>query len=255
MLAIRFAVVRVLVLLVASLFLFQVAGCGGGKGKESENKKAADGKVPPATDGKEAKDSDATKDAQTAAPAPKNEAISLFDGKTMGKWKGTNFGGEGEVEIKDGQMLIRMGSPLSGVTWQGEPPAKMNYEISLEAQRVDGDDFFVCLTVPVNDNAISLVLGGWGGTLVGLSSIDGQDASENEYTQYMNFKREQWYKVRMVVKEKQIQAFIDDKLVIDANIEDRKVETRIEVDVSKPLGIANFATTGAYRNIQMKKLE
>lgn len=197
-----------------------------------------------------------TKDDSTKAPVKtENEPISLFDGKTMGKWKVTNFGGEGPVEIKDGAMHISMGSPLSGVNWQGEPPLKMNYEISLEAQRVEGDDFFLGLTVPVKKNSISLILGGWGGTLVGLSSIDGMDASENEYTQYINFKKEQWYKVKMVVKEKQILVFIDGKQVIDANIDGRKIETRIEVDVSKPLGIATFSTAGAYRNIQMKKLE
>lgn len=197
---------------------------------------------------------DATKDKAAASKAA-DDAISLFDGKTMGKWKVTNFGGEGEVEVKDGQMIIYMGSPLSGVTWQGEPPLKIDYEISLEAQRTDGDDFFLALTVPVKDDAISLVLGGWGGTVVGLSSLDGQDASENETTQFMNFKQGQWYKVKMVVTEKAITVFIDDKQLFEAALTDRKVETRIEVDLSKPLGIATYSTTGSYRNLVMKKLK
>ncbi len=225
--------------------LLLIAACASGKPGPAKDATAKDAPV---------KDASSKTVTPPVAP-PKDEAISLFDGKTMGKWKVTNFGGEGPVEIKDGVMVVRMGSPLSGVTWQGEPPLKMNYEISLEAQRIEGDDFFLALTVPVGEASISLVLGGWGGTLVGLSSLDGQDASENEYTQYMNFKREQWYKVKMIVKEKTIQVFIDDKMVIDAITDGRKIETRIEVDVSKPLGLATFATTGGYRNIQMKKLK
>lgn len=181
-------------------------------------------------------------------PPPKNEPVNLL------KWKVTNFGGEGQVELKGDEMIIHAGSPLSGVTWQGAPPFKTNYEISLEAKRVEGGDFFLGLTVPVKEDAISLILGGWGGTLVGLSSIDGNDASENEYSQFMNFDQGKWYKVKMVVKEKQILVFIDDKQVIDANIEGRKVDTRIEVELNKPLGIATFSTTGAFRNFQMKKL-
>lgn len=279
MLTIRSIVARITSVALCTFVLACFSGCDSGKpqqpdGKTPPTKETPATKDAPAKNGdtKDAATKDATtkdapvkegitKDAAKKDAAPKepvktdDEVISLFDGKTMGKWKATNFGGEGEVEIKDGQMIIRMGSPLSGVTWQGEPPVKMNYEISLEAQRVEGDDFFLGLTVPVNEAAISLILGGWGGTLVGLSSIDGQDASENEYTQYVNFKREQWYKVRMVVKEKQILVYIDDKQVIDASIDGRKVETRIEVDVSKPLGIATFSTTGAYRNMQVKKLK
>ncbi|MDZ4782575.1 MAG: DUF1080 domain-containing protein, partial [Planctomycetia bacterium] len=244
---------------------FCVAGCGDKRttdkahvhqdavSKDKDHPQPRDGAtpLPPTAKDAAAKDGAATKDGEPT----KDDAISLFDGKTLGKWKSTNFGGEGAVEVKDGQLIINSGSPLSGVTWQGEPPAKMNYEISLEAQRVEGSDFFLGLTVPVNDTAISLILGGWGGSTVGLSSIDGGDAANNEYTTYETFKKKQWYKVKMVVKPKQVLVFIDGKQVIDANIEDRKIETRIEVDLSKPLGIATFSTTGAFRNLQMKKLK
>lgn len=208
----------------------------------------------PVKDTGAAKDGAASKD-KAVPVATKDEGVSLFDGKTLGKWKATNFGGEGEVEVKDGQLVIHAGSPLSGVTWQGEVPMKIDYEISLEAQRTEGDDFFLALTVPVKDDSISLILGGWGGTVVGLSSLDGQDASENETTQFMNFKQGQWYKVKMVVTEKLITVFIDDKQLFEANLTDRKVGTRIEVDLSKPLGIATYSTMGSYRNLVMKKLK
>lgn len=67
---------------------------------------------------------------------------SLFDGKTLGLWKPTRFGGEGEVSIQDGTIQIAMGSDMSGITWSGVFP-EQHYEISMDASRVDGTDFFV----------------------------------------------------------------------------------------------------------------
>ena len=42
----------------------------------------------------------------------------------------------------------------------------VNYEISLEGRRVEGDDFFCCLTFPYNKTHATFVLGGWGGSFV-----------------------------------------------------------------------------------------
>ena len=106
---------------------------------------------------------------------------------TLGEWKKTAFGGEGDVVVEDGQILIDAGNPMSGITWKGKCP-KMNYELSLEAQRVSGSDFFCGLTFPVGDDPCSFICGGWGGGVVGLSSLDGNDASENETTKYQEFE-------------------------------------------------------------------
>ena len=43
----------------------------------------------------------------------------------------------------------------------------------------------------------SFVVGGWGGGVVGLSSVDGSDASENETSRSKEFKRGQWYRVQV----------------------------------------------------------
>lgn len=181
--------------------------------------------------------------------------ISLFDGKTMGNWEVTKFGGEGDVEIKNGQMILHYGEVLSGVTWKGEPPATINYEISLEAMRMDGSDFFCGLTVPVEDKPISLIVGGWGGGLVGLSSLDGMDASENDTQSYHSFENGRWYKIRLRVMKNRIQAWLDDKQIIDVDTTDRAISIRIEVELSRPLGISTFQSTAALRNIKLMKLE
>ena len=151
-------------------------------------------------------------------PPAKNAAgatwQSLFDGKTLGKWKATDFGGQGESVVEDGNLLLTHGEPLTGVTWQGEPPFKMNYEIELDAQRVDGSDFFCALTFPVDKTCASLIVGGWGGALCGISNLDDNDAANNETTKIRDFKNKQWYHIRMRVEPEHLAAWIDDEQIV-----------------------------------------
>lgn len=183
------------------------------------------------------------------------KAASLFDGKTLAGWKSINFGGEGEVEVKDGQIILGMGEPLTGIVYaKGDKLPKDHYEISLEAMKLQGDDFFCGLTFPVRDSACTFIVGGWAGGVVGVSSIDNLDASENETTTYQTFDRDKWYKIRVRVDGDALKAWIDDKQFVDVNLKGRKVDTRIEVDVSKPLGVTAFRTKSALRKIEVRKL-
>lgn len=180
-------------------------------------------------------------------------AQSLFDGKTLKGWKVTEFAGHGEVAVEDGQIVLPMGDSLTGITYTGALP-KINYELSLEARRVDGGDFFCGVTFPVGDDPCSFIVGGWGGAVVGLSSLDDQDASENETTSIHGFKTGQWYKIRVRVMNGKIQAWIDDQPVVDVDTKDKKISIRGEVELSKPLGIATWQTSGALRNIKLTQL-
>ncbi len=192
---------------------------------------------------------------KTAAPAPAEEAWqSLFDGKTLGQWKSTEFGGEGKVTVANGQISLEAGADLTGITWTGGPLPKVNYEISLEAIKTSGSDFFCGLTFPVANSFCSLILGGWGGGIVGLSSLDGSDASENETTQVMEFPENRWYKVRVRVTPTKIEAWLDDKSIIDVDTREHSIDIRMEVELSKPLGIATWKTSAAIRNIRIRRL-
>ncbi len=203
----------------------------------------------------------AAKDAAVKAAAAAKEGqdknvTSLFDGKTLGGWKKTDFAGAGEVKVENGHLLLEMGDTLTGVTWKdADKLPKDNYEITLSAMKRKGDDFFCGLTFPVRDSHASFILGGWGGTLVGMSSIDGLDASENETTIYRKFEREKWYKVRLRVAGGKVEGWVDDEQVIDVELKDKKISTRIEVDASRPLGLSTYQVSAAYKDIQLKRLK
>ena len=178
---------------------------------------------------------------------------SLFNGKDLEGWKITNFGGEGDIYIEEGAVVISQGSDLSGIHTEQELP-KSNYEVQFEAQRAAGSDFFAGLTFPVKDSHCSLIVGGWGGGVCGLSSLSGMDASENETTSYQDFEKGQWYKIRLVVADDHIRAWIDDKQIVDVDITGQRISTRFEVDRSKPFGFATWQTTAKIRNLKLRPL-
>lgn len=180
---------------------------------------------------------------------PKEEGW-LFDGKSLDGWEITEFGPQGPVYISDGKIILGMGDGCTGITWKEDFPVD-NYEVSLEAMRVDGTDFFCGMTFPAGKYPISLIIGGWGGTVVGLSSINGMDASENETTTLRQFEKNRWYNIRLRVADGKILAWIDNEQVVDFTIGEHILSIRPEVELSKPFGVASWRTTAALRNIKL----
>ena len=143
---------------------------------------------------------------------------------------------------------------MTGVTWTGSFP-RTDYEVRLEGVRRQGNDFFASMTFPVGDSFCTWVTGGWGGDIVGLSSIDGWDASENETRSYFNFENGRWYALRLRVAGDRITAWIDERPVIDVTIGGRSLSLRHgEIKLSAPFGFASYATAGALRKIEYRLL-
>ena len=201
---------------------------------------------------------DTTQEPAEAAESVKAEAEgkSLFDGKSLTGWKKIEFGGSGDIEVEDGEIILYMGEVLTGIKLDGEPPLKTNYELSLEAKRLDGVDFFCALTFPIAGSHSTFVVGGWGGGLVGISSIDGMDASENSTGSVQKLEDDTWYKIRVRVTDTHLSAWIDTKEVVSFTHEGRKMGMRFgEIEECVPLGIATFQTKAAIRNIRIKNVE
>ncbi len=181
---------------------------------------------------------------------------SLFNGKNLQGWTVTDFAGRGEVSVTNGMMVLEMGDVLTGVNWTDTNSLpKTNYEVALDAEKLDGSDFMLALTFPFQDTACSLILGGWGGGVVGISSINGEDASLNETTKFMNFEKNRWYHVRVRVTPHKIEAWLDKEKIVDLDTSDKNISMRPgEIELSMPFGLATYQTKAAYRNIKIHRL-
>lgn len=185
--------------------------------------------------------------AENAVPAGSSY---LFNGKNLDGWEITDFGPQGPVYVSGDKIVLGMGDGCTGVTLKSTFP-ETNYELSLEAMRISGNDFFCGVTFPSGKSFCSLIVGGWGGTVVGISCINGLDASENETTRLMRFDTERWYKIRLVVTPETVRAWIDTTQVVDLVTSGKTLSLRPEVELSKPFGIASWRTTAAVRNIRV----
>ena len=190
----------------------------------------------------------------TSAQTPASSGDAIFDGKTLTNWKPSSFVGQGKVTIENGEIVLSSGNDLTGITWSGPTLPTTSYELTLEARRMEGRDFFAGITFPVDNSFCSLILGGWGGNVVGLSSINEMDASENSTSQSREFEMNRWYRVRIRVTPAKIESWLDDRQIIDQELKGNKIDIRIEVDPSKPMGIATWRTKGGLRNIRLRRL-
>ena len=202
--------------------------------------------------------------AEETAPAEKAADVKgdagelvLFDGKTLGNWQTTQFGGEGDVFVdEEGNLELGFGAVITGVNWKGGVSATSNYEISLEAMKLDGNDFFLALTFPVKDSHATFVVGGWGGGVVGISSVDDLNASENETMNIEGFEKDVWHKIRVRVTDNKLQAWIGEDQKVDLELEGRKISLLPgDIELSVPIGIAAYQTRARYRNIIWRNLD
>ncbi|HBJ84727.1 MAG TPA: DUF1080 domain-containing protein [Verrucomicrobiales bacterium] len=193
-----------------------------------------------------------------AADEPKTEApkeFILFNGKSLDDWETVDIGGSGVVDLEGGVMIINQGESVSGVVYKKAATLPLtNYEITLEAKRLQGVDFFVGLTFPVGDlkTCATFVCGGWGGSVTGISSIDGFDASENNTSSYQRYEDDKWYAIKLRVTPENLSAWIGEKQVIDEDIINKKIAVRTgPIESYLPLSLTTFNTTSAIRNIKL----
>ncbi len=190
-------------------------------------------------------------------PAPRSE-WKLVSDEFAPAWKASGIFEEGKVLIHDGEIILRPGQPMTGVrfdAWMSAGLPLTRYSIEYEAMRVEGNDFFGTVTFPVNNSHVSLVVGGWGGTLVGISSIDEMDASENNTHGNGYFENNRWHKVRIEVRDDELRAWINDKLFVNTSTKGHRLGLRTgDIEKCLPFGFASYATQSRIRNVLIRRL-
>lgn len=188
--------------------------------------------------------------------AAKENWISLFDGKSLGSWEDAKNYGSGAISVKDGAIQLKAGSMSTSIRYRKDAKKfpSTNYEIEYVAQRTEGNDFFAALTFPVGKSFCTFVNGGWGGGIVGLSSLDGMDASENSSSTFFEFKNNVRYRFRVAVTAKSILCWVDDQRLVATVIENSDISIRLEMELCKPLGLATWCSGSAIHSIRYRLL-
>ena len=202
--------------------------------------------------------------AGAGAPPPPGapEVRSLFDGRSLGPWRPSAFDSQTEVRVEPAfrgegpAIVVPRSSYMAGINLDpGTPLPRINYEVTLEAMKLEGGDFFCGLTFPVAASACTLIVGGWGGGVTGVSCIDNSDASDNETTTGRTYETGRWYRIRVRVTPAKLEAWIDDEQVVDFETAGRKLDLRFgDIKHSLPLGLAAYETGAAYRNLRLRTL-
>lgn len=190
----------------------------------------------------------------------KHEPVALITPE-LTNLKPIQFGGEGAVTVEDGVLNLDMGT-MTGVRYAGDADAlfgeaRENYEITLDAKRVEGLDIFLGLTFPVGkDGHVSLVLGGWGGAVNGISNLNGANASENKTTTFKTYNDREWHPVRVRVTADKIECWVDGEQIVNVNRADYdNYDTHGMVVDSKPFGLFTYETWGAYKDLKVQRLD
>ena len=188
--------------------------------------------------------------------AATNEWTSPFNGRDLEGWKvhtKSEFETYGNASVKDGVIEFQAGGPYTAVSLLATFPTD-NYELELSAKRTTGQDIFCGVLLPVGTNHVSMVLGGWGNWVVGLSCVDNMVASDNETSFNMSFDNDRWYQVRVEVTPEKFQAWIDKKQVINLELEGKKINPYPGLEVMVPFGLFTWDTSSAMKDIRYRSL-
>lgn len=187
---------------------------------------------------------------KTAQAEQSELIVDLLGAENRQNWSPIEFGGQGEIVVEANRIELEFGYPLTGAKFVGDIPTDQ-YKIRFEARRISGSDFFAMTTFPVRDTHCSFVNGGWGGAIVGLSNVDGEDASENNTKSFLGFKNNQWYQFEIEVRWPKVVCRIDDETVVDLDATDRLIAVRPDVNICKPLSFSSFESVSEIRNVQL----
>jgi hypothetical protein len=193
-----------------------------------------------------------------SATAPQPRSWDLLSPAHLPFWSAAEIERTGEVTIAESMLRLRAGAPMTAVrytAWQQSGLPTSGYEVTFEARRLDGSDFFAALTFPVGQSFLTFVNGGWGGATTGLSNIDDSSAINNVTGSAQRYETGVWYAFRLQVTEDAVKVWMDERLIINLARAGRRLDLRMgEIESCVPFGFASFDTVGEIRRVQVSLL-
>lgn len=190
----------------------------------------------------------------------KPQRWEMLEAAMLPQWETVAIEGAGKPQMGPGEFVLPEGAPMTAVRfggWEAMGLPVVDYAIEYEAMRVAGQDFFGAVTFPIRSlkTCATLVNGGWGGGLVGISNIDEQSANENATRSEHRFVNGQWYRFRLEVRSEEIKGWLDGRLIINASLKARTISLRAgDIEQCAPFGLATYGTTGKVRGLVVEAL-
>jgi hypothetical protein len=183
---------------------------------------------------------------------PLAEDVQLFSIEHRSHWTPSSNQSSPAFIWKENQLIISEGvrlnglifNPLNNMAWE-------SFELELDVKKINGNDFLCGLTFPVGNikRLVTLVLGGWGGSVNGISCIDGNDAFNNCTASNKDYLFNQWYHVKVQVTPTQITVWVDQECIIDFTHQDRHLSLRSsEIEFYQPFSITTYKTQSEFKN-------
>ena len=175
---------------------------------------------------------------------------SFFDGKTLDGWR--TMEPDCNVYAQDGQLIFEAGGMGTSIAWTRAFP-RVDYELSVEARRLEGSGAFCHIAFPVDATHCFLVVGGMG-NIVALDQVDKLDMHGNETTTRVDFEQGRWYTVRLRVTRERVVVWLDDRKVIDLSGAADRLSLPFAWKGLTPFGVGTWQTKAAMRHIKLRRL-
>jgi len=181
---------------------------------------------------------------------------ALFDGTKLDGWRvldprpPSRLRGP-SVRLGGGRLVLDGGKRAAGIAWTG-PLLRENYELAVEAMRIERDGAFLAIVFPVGDASCALVVGGPPGT--GLDTIDGQPLPRNPTRRDTWFDSGRLYKISIRVTRTRVAVRVDQNTLLEMPRAGHDFTTPEWCSDFKPLGLLNWRTAAAVRSVRMRRL-
>lgn len=176
----------------------------------------------------------------------------MFNGKDLTGWE--VVAENRIVGASEGQLNLAASQLSTDIRWTYDDFPSVDYEVKVEAKRVEGEGAFCHMVFPIEACHCFLVIGAEG-DIVALDRVDGLGILDikNETARRMHFERNRWYRVHLRVTREKVVVLIDGKEEI--NVAADRLSLPTAWMFLRPFALGTWQTTATVRDIKRLRRE